>query len=319
MSLRIPHSISYYCPTSHTWMPVTSHAVQQSRAQGQANATSPKHHLDVVSWNIDYSSAKTSRRCLALISHVLEDGVPDIICLQEVTPVLRAAILGIPGVQDAFLATDAGPDADRKIFENMTLLSKKRFAYGGADGSKGEEEDKFMVGQVFREQTPTAMGREGLCVDLIPPSAQGGFVRVVNVHLESLNSFPYRAAQLKRLAAALREPGCGGGLIVGDFNAITEEDHGLPDENGLQDAWLTLHRGTGKPDVTWNVSRTNSRFEPARMDKVAMVGLVPESMEIMHPLLVDTPRPGAPSAKVEWSDHSGLRCKFHIYRYPEAG
>ncbi|KAL8347842.1 hypothetical protein RB601_002855 [Gaeumannomyces tritici] len=192
-------------------MPVTSHAVQQSRAQGQANATSPKHHLDVVSWNIDYSSAKPSRRCVALISHVLEGGVPDIICLQEITPVLRTAILGSPGVQDAFLATDAGPDADQKIFENMTLLSKKGFAYGGADGSKGEEEDKFMVGQVFREQTPTAMGREGLCVDLIPPGAQGGFVRVVNVHLESLNSFPYRAAQLKRLAAALREPGCGGG------------------------------------------------------------------------------------------------------------
>ncbi|KAL8382187.1 hypothetical protein RB595_006122 [Gaeumannomyces hyphopodioides] len=315
MPLRIPHSISYYCLTSRRWAPVTSHAVPRPRAQGSDNATAPKHHLDGVSWNIDYSSAQPSRRCLALINHVLEGGVPDIICLQEVTPVPRAAILGSPEVRDAFLATDAGPGAEEKIFENMTLLSKKRFAYDGPDaaanGPKGEE-DKLKIGQVFREQTPTAMDREGLCVDLVPAGAHDSFVRVVNVHLESLDSLPYRAAQLKRLASALREPGCGGRLIVGDFNAITEEDDGLLRENGLQDAWLTLHGGAGKPGATWNVSRRDFRFEPARLDKVAVVGLVPDSMEIMHPLFVEAPRPGAASAKVEWSDHSGLRCKFQI-------
>ena len=35
--------------------------------------------------------------------------------------------------------------------------------------------------------------------------------------------------------ASLREPGCGGGIIAGDFNAISPEDDGLVDKNKLVD------------------------------------------------------------------------------------
>ena len=53
------------------------------------------------------------------------------------------------------------------------------------------------------------------------------------------------------LANLLRELGCAGGLIPGDFNVISPEDHALLDKNGLVDAWVTLH-GKERLD-TWGV------------------------------------------------------------------
>lgn len=45
----------------------------------------------------------------------------------------------------------------------------------------------------------------------------------------------------------LREPGCSGGIIAGDFNAISPEGNGPVDKNGLVDAWVALH-GRASPD-----------------------------------------------------------------------
>ncbi|KAG2366673.1 hypothetical protein BDR07DRAFT_1395431, partial [Suillus spraguei] len=77
------------------------------------------------------------------------------------------------------------------------------------------------------------------------------------------------------LANLLREPGCGGGLIAGDFNAISLEDHALLDKNGLVDA----------------------------LDKVAMSGVDAKDMEILHPA-------GEYSNYIPCSDHFGLRLSF---------
>ncbi|KAG2353087.1 hypothetical protein BDR07DRAFT_1434756, partial [Suillus spraguei] len=84
------------------------------------------------------------------------------------------------------------------------------------------------------------------------------------------------------LANLLREPGCGGGLIAGDFNAISLEDHALLDKNGLVDA----------------------------LDKVAMSGVDAKDMEILHPGLIEVPKPGEYSNYIPCSDHFGLRLSF---------
>jgi tyrosyl-DNA phosphodiesterase 2 len=104
-----------------------------------------------------------------------------------------------------------------------------------------------------------------------------------------------------------------GGLIAGDFNSVTDEDHKLIGENNLEDAWLELH-GNTKPGQTWKVgSRRDSRHGPARLDKVAMMGLVAESMQLMHPLSIEITRPGGKPGHIQWSDHSGLRCKISFW------
>ncbi|KAG0134951.1 Endonuclease/exonuclease/phosphatase [Tuber indicum] len=296
MPVRIPQSLSCFSFAARRWVPVASQPIQRPGVQGSTQGIPPGSHFNIVSWNIDYSSSQPSRRCLGLINHVFKNGFPDILCLQEVRSEVRATLLGDSKIRDDFLTTEAETDMEYKYFTTMTLLSKKLFAY-----SLGSKEGEL----------PSAAGRNGLCVDLILPYAPDTFLRIINVHLESCEAFSFRVEQLKQLSSALYEPGCRGGLIVGDFNSVTDEDHQPIEENKLKDAWLTLD-GDTKPDApTWSVGRRRDpSYEPKRMDKVAMVGLQAEMMELMHPLCIDVPKPGETSDRIGWSDHSGLRCRF---------
>ncbi|KAH9019538.1 hypothetical protein EDB85DRAFT_2007713 [Lactarius pseudohatsudake] len=182
------------------------------------------------------------------------------------------------------------------------------------EGDGIEARGKLMLGRVSRVTLPSKYGRDALCVDIIPPIAPGTVFRLINVHLDSLwDTLHYRAQQMKILADVLREPGCGGGIIAGDFNAISPEDDGLIDKNNLVDAWVALH-GRADPDgVTWGVGvGRRDRLGPGRLDKVATMGLKAEEMEILRPGPIEVPRPGEKSVEIPWSDHCGLRCTFTI-------
>ena len=115
------------------------------------------------------------------------------------------------------------------------------------------------------------------------------------------------------LANVLRKPGCSGGIIVGDFNAIGPEDDGLIDKNELVDARVALH-GRADPDgATWGVGlERRDRLGPGRLDKVAMVSLKAKEMEVLRPDIIDVSRPGEEPFEIPWSDHCGLRCTFTI-------
>ncbi|KAF8656022.1 hypothetical protein AX16_002810 [Volvariella volvacea WC 439] len=161
---------------------------------------------------------------------------------------------------EAFLTTDAEDNTsfEDKYFATMTSLSTKRFASDldsqkVGDGIEGEE--KFMVGPVSCMELPSASGRDGLCVDIIPPTAPDTVFRLINVHLDSFEGLSYRTQQLEILAKVLREPGCSGGFIAGDFNSISPGDDELIDKNGLVDAWLALHGSTDPDAPTWSVGR----------------------------------------------------------------
>ena len=72
------------------------------------------------------------------------------------------------------------------------------------------------------------------------------------------------------LADILREPGCGGGIIAGDFNAISPEDEGLIDKNDLVDVWVALHGRAGPGGATWGVGvERRDGLWPSRLDKFA--------------------------------------------------
>jgi tyrosyl-DNA phosphodiesterase 2 len=171
-----------------------------------------------------------------------------------------------------------------------------------------------MFGRVSRVALPSKYGRDALCVDIISPTAPGTILRLINVHLDSLgDTLHYLAQQMEILADVLRELGCGGGIIAGDFNAISPEDDGLVHKNKLVDAWVALH-GRADPDgATWGVGvERRDGLGPGRLDKVVMMGLKAEGMEVLRPGPIEVPRPGEKPVEIPWSDHWGLRCTFTI-------
>ena len=323
---RLVRTLSAFNHSARTWAPIPSRNAQNQVAQ-RPSLTSRKidtwtQSLSLVSWNIDAFSSRPVARAKLILSHILQGPKsPDIIFLQEVTPNVRAALLNDASLARGFLVTDA---EDQTSFEGvpfatMMLLSSVRFASGlesQKDGEGIEGGGKFMLGCVSRVTLPSKYGRDGLYVDIIPPTAPPGTVfRLVNVHLDSLwDALPFRARQMKILADVLREPGCSGGIIAGDFNAISPEDEGLIDKNDLMDAWVALHGREGPGGATWGVGvkRRNDGLEPGRLDKVAMMGLKAEEMEVLRPGSIEVPRPGGESDNNFWSDHCGLRCTVTV-------
>ncbi|KAG6871670.1 hypothetical protein C0995_001613 [Termitomyces sp. Mi166 len=228
---------------------------------------------------------------------------------------VRASLLGNPKVREAFLTTDAEDDTsfEDKPFATMTLLSNKRLSssldsQGECDGIQGKK--KFMLGPVSCVELPSAFGRDGLCVDIIPPAAPHTVCRLINVHLDSCQRLANRTQQLKILANVLREPGCSGGFIAGDLNSISSEEQALVDDNGLDDAWLALHGNTDPDAPTWSVGRERKiGLKPKRLHKVGMMGLRAEEMEILHPGIIEVPKPGGKSDWLEWTTHQGPRLR----------
>lgn len=218
-------------------------------------------------------------------------------------------------MHSSFLTTDAEDDTAFKgvPFATMTLLSKERFVSPLSLTEKGEGKGEregssaMVLDSVFRMTLPSRYGRDALCVDIRDPAAPGAVLRLLNVHLDSLDSWLRRAFEMMLLDGLLREDGCSGGIIAGDFNAIHAHDDTLVDEHGLVDAWVALPRSRIGPDggATWGVGveRKDGR-KPRRLDKVVMLGLEPVEIEVLRPGFIDAGTP--------WSDHCGLRCTFTV-------
>jgi tyrosyl-DNA phosphodiesterase 2 len=328
---RIWRTLSTFNSSTRTWAPLPSRNAQgqvmqtQTRTQTQTQTQT----LSLISWNIDAFSSRPVSRAKLILSHILEGlgpNPPDIIFLQEVTLEVRASLLADPRVRATFLVTDA---EDERSFEDvpfatMTLLRwpSARFASDldsqkEGDGIEGEGRGrrKLVLGRVSRVTLPSKYKRDALCVEIVSPTTTPGTViRLMNVHLDSLwGALPYRAQQMAILANVLREPECSGGIIAGDFNAISPEDHRLVDKNGLVDAWVALHGKAVPGGATWGVGvERRDGLGLGRLDKVAMMGLKAMEMQVLRPGTIEVPRPGEKSVEIPWSDHCGLRCTFTI-------
>lgn len=201
----------------------------------------------------------------------------------------------------------------------MTLLSKERFVSPllltekdegegkGKGEGLGEGGSAMVLDSVFRMTLPSRYNRDALCVDIRDPAAPGAVLRLLNVHLDSLDSWFRRAFEMLLLDGVLREDGCSGGIIAGDFNAVHPNDDTLVDKHGLVDAWVALPQSRIGPDegATWGVGveREDGR-KPRRLDKVVMLGLEPVEIEVLRPGVID--------AGIPCSDHCGLRCTFTV-------
>ena len=291
--LRDPHDPMTQRPSSHP-----------ADATGNGNG---KQSLSLTSWNIQASPIGDVARSKLILDHILKGPkFSDIIHLQEVTSRVRQSLLDDARVRSGFLTTDAEDDTsfDRRPFATMTLLSSKRFGTPFLD-EEAEGGGKLMLDSVFRMELLSRYKRDALCVDITAPAAPGAVFRLLNVHLNSLDSHFRRLLQMRELAGLLREPRSKGGIIAGDFNAISPKDHRLVDENELLDAWVALHGSTGPDGATWGVGvKLEGGLKAGRLDKVVMLGLKPDEIEVLRPGLIGAGKP--------WSDHRGLHCTFTI-------
>ena len=267
-----------------------------------------KQTLSLTSWNLQtYLSRRVARTELILDRVFKGPQFPDIILLQEVSSSIRQVLLGDPRIRSSFLTTDAEDDTSFKgvPFATMTLLSSKRFG-SPLLAEEGGEGSKIVLDSVFRTQLTSRYKRDALCVNIAASTVPGSILRLLNVHLDPFDSQFIRFLQMDVLAGLLREPGCSGGIIAGDFNAVYPRDHKLIDEHELVDAWVAMHGPHG--GATWGhwgvPVEIEDEFEPGRLDKVVMLGLKPDEIEVLQPGLV--------SACTHWSEHCGLRCTFTI-------
>ncbi|KAG8983091.1 hypothetical protein FRB90_006312 [Tulasnella sp. 427] len=264
-----------------------------------ANRRTVGERLSLTSWNVHASPFQRVERSQLILDRILGSKLSDIIFLQEVASDDDAAFKGVP-------------------FATMTLLSNERFATpllaekkDGGD-AKGEEEEegtrdaRMMLHSAFRMTLPSRYERDALCVNFHDPATPGNVVRLLNVHLDSLDAYFRRAFQVNLLNGVLREGGCSGGVIAGDFNAIERDDRTLVEKHALVDAWVKLHgQTTGRDGATWGVGvELDNGLKPGRLDKVAMLGLEPVDIEVLQPGRIDDGTP--------WSDHCGLRCTFIV-------
>ena len=310
-------TLSAFKTFSNLWAPAVSSSRCAPDQVAQRTRAARPSSFSLVTQNLDAFSSRRLARAKLLLECILEESNrPDIIFLQEVTTDVRSAILANPKVRGAFLVTDA---EDQTSFEgvpfaNMTLLSSRRFAWHLESQKEEavEREEKFLLGHAFRIGLPSKYGRCALSVEVFPPSTPRTAYRLVNVHLDSLwDTLPYRTKQLEILAEYLREPECAGGLIAGDFNAISPDDHLLLDKNGLVDAWAALHGEERTEGATWGVGvKRSDGLTAGRLDKVAMLGVEATNMEVLRPGLIEVPKPTGASDRIPCSDHCGLRLNF---------
>ena len=305
---KIPRCLSYYNNTTQGWEILI--------AQMHVKST-----FTLASWNINYFSALQAERAKLILDRVLEGpNTPDIIFFQEVHRKARTSILRDPKVRHAFFATDAEDETSFTgvKFTTMTLLSREGFASGfdshnGTEGPRGQDQKPLPV-RVERMKLPSAYRRDALSVDVLKSTTTGTFLRLINVHLDSLPEFwRNRVRQMDMLTNCLREPGCVHGIIAGDFNAVRPEDEKIVEKRkGLLDAWEELHGTAGPNGHTWGVGAVLGKgLQSGRLDKVVMKGLTPKYIEVLRPGFIRVSELDR-EVSIPWSDHCGLKCTFAI-------
>ena len=312
--------LSAFDPAARRWtaLPLCQHTASIPRPSPRpANRRTVCEQLSLTSWNIHASPFKRVERSQLILDRILGPKSSDIIFLQEVASDVRQSVLDDPRVRSRFLTSDAENDTAFKgvPFATMTLLSNERFASpllaekDGSDGKgegEGKRDSEMMLHSAFRMTLPSRYERDAFCVNFHDPATPGNVLRLLNVHLDSLDAYFRRAFQVHLLDRLLREGGCSGGVIAGDFNAIDPDDRTLVEKHGLVDAWVKLYgRTTGRDGATWGVGvELENGLKPSRLDKVVMLGLEPVDIEVLQPGRIDAGTP--------WSDHCGLRCTFTV-------
>jgi len=239
-----------------------------------------------VTWNVWFGEYAQATRA-AMLCDALRDADADVVCLQEVTPTLVAALRGAAALQ-GYTWSDTDFDAEH--------------GYGTAMLSR------LPVHAWHRHELPTSMGRNLLLAQVASPD--GAPLAIGTVHLESRRwNGDVRAEQLD-LALALLRTAAPAAVFCGDFNFDDgwDESSRLVAAPDFCDVWQT--HGRGGPGYTVDTRRNamtamhKKADKQTRYDRVLVRGMAPRAITLLgvdaHP----------DDATVFVSDHFGLRAEF---------
>lgn len=316
------------------WATVQPGSINNPRLSETSTPMSQTPDLRLLTWNIDAFGDKHESRMEGILSELeqmLAGGRgPDVVFFQEVSRRALAYLLQHAWARESWISSEADDANWAGVpFATATLLSRSRFGMlpRGPDSKHGStgpssaaaNNGSFSLGPVWRVKYRSRFDRDALCCDIFwNRGTSPTRIRLVNVHLDSLNVQPSRRPLQAAVAASLlRAAGVGRGVIAGDWNAITSEDAILVQANKLVDAWECLH--PGEDGFTWGLDGRGEPFPPGRLDKVAVLGLRPTGIRVVHPEILPTAvgskgegTAGDGGEGVPWSDHSGLVCSFGL-------
>ncbi|RPA81339.1 hypothetical protein BJ508DRAFT_414784 [Ascobolus immersus RN42] len=273
-------------PSGGRWAPSSS--IKQTCAYGYACPLpsipfSTLKPLTLLTWNIDAARPHPEQRVRAAVRYLrtlsaelVDRGATlDVVQMQEVHPLALEALLGEDWVRDSYAVTNLYLPAYSKKYGSVTLISRQRL--------------KSVVRCFRMHFDMSVMGRDALVVDFKAEDGVG-VVRVVNVHLESLQGYGMRArrTQMEELRDIAGRRGVRGSVVAGDVNAIAPEDEELAERCGFVDLWVEQIRssyggesrdrkGDGK---TWGY-QPPSDFPPGRLDRVLVSGDVSGDVEVV--------------------------------------
>lgn len=287
-----------------------------------------KGSLRLVTYNVWFSTQRQSARAAALFS-ILRDSEADVICLQEVTPIFLNLLRDESWVRSNYALSDS----------IGTTLKGSELVYGVVMLWKRE----LLVASLVLYALPTTMNRSALVASFRILHHE---LRVVTVHLESLDNVKIRSNQLERIfqlvgassdlsidAGAAANQSYGGAILTGDmnFDEGAEEDR-IPARAGFSDCWQEVKHSWTEADVadqgitmpaddhTGKPTRIDRIFLGPSLENAAPWKLFPQSvrrlgMESIGEDPDSTPTGARP--KYDWpynrpSDHFGLCCDLHF-------
>lgn len=305
--------------TTYKWVPIQT---------GHADARALNRPFRLVTWNVDAFGDSPESRMDGIVSQlqrmVTNGSGPDIVFFQEVSRKALAHLLQCAWFREQWISSEVDETNWADVpFATMTLLSRSSFCGLAGNHENTPESTSSSAADagsgicpVWRVKYPSRFKRDALCCDIF--WGEQTRIRLVNVHLDSLPIQPnQRPRQVAIAASLLRTAGVRRGVIAGDWNPVSEEDTSLVQENRLIDAWERLR--PGEDGFTWGLDGEAEPFPPGRLDKVAVLGLKPLDIQVLHPGTLSV----APDSGKEmmagnggdglpWSDHSGLFCSFVV-------
>lgn len=316
------------------WAPAQpSHALDASNINEFTTSGFHASKLRLLTWNIDAFGDRHESRMDGILSEIQQmcaaNRGPDIVFFQEVSRKSLACLLQNDWVRQNWISSEANDTHWADVpFATLTLLSRSLFGITynlyTSDGQAGTtpvisnnaKNNSFSLGSVWRVKYPSRFSRDALCCDVLYNSTAR--IRLINVHFDSLPIQPSRRPRQVAIAADLvRTSGVSYGVIAGDWNPVLDEDRDLVKKNGLTDAWEHLH--PDQDGFTWGLDGKGAPFPPSRLDKIAILGIRPSQIRVIHPGVVTTAIGSdgesiSESGKedVPWSDHSGLLCSFNL-------
>ncbi|KAG2146150.1 Endonuclease/exonuclease/phosphatase [Suillus bovinus] len=259
---------AHYIAESKKWLPGPT----QDRAEHMPSS------IRVVSWNIDCMRPEADLRLDAALSYIQHQVFkcrtnsrrpePCSILLQGVLATAFNTIINNKWVQNFFVVIPPTTDAWPKLakYGTVTLLSRSLHITKSTSL-------QFSCSESQHHATFVDVKLSGLLDTAQAPSSSESVVtlRIANTHLDPLpDGVQIREKQLKLIADTLIQDGLFGGIVGGDFNAVSPNDSALVESVGLWDAWS----GDDEGGFTWGY-QPRSPLTPGRLDK-----------------LVYTPRPG---------------------------